>query len=70
MNTLPNAVGRSFGQLHGQLMEIQRGKMPDQGLLEKIVQQMAGSGNGGDPSDDELQELLELAMAEPSKPLN
>ncbi len=58
------------GLLHGQLMEIQRGKMPDQGLLEKIVQQMAGSGNGGDPSDDELQELLELAMAEPDKPVN
>ena len=58
------------GLLHGQLMEIQRGKLPDQGLLEKIVQQMAGAGNGGDPSDDELQELLELAMAEPGKPLN
>ncbi len=36
------------GLLHGQLMEIQRGKMPDQALLEKIVQQMARAGvNGG-----------------------
>ncbi len=52
------------GLLHGQLMEIQRGKMPDQGLLEKIVQQRAGAaGNGGDPSDDELQRILDLAMA-------
>ena len=58
------------GLLHGQLMEIQRGKMPDQALLEKLVQQIAGSGNGGDPSDDELQELLELAMAEPGEPPN
>ncbi len=58
------------GLLHGQLMEIQRGKMPDQGLLEKIVQQMAGSGNGGAPTDDEKQELLELAMAEPDTPVN
>jgi hypothetical protein len=71
LNTLPNAVGRSFGQLHGQLMEIQRGKMPDQAFLEKVVQHMSGAaGNGGDPSDDELQELLELAMAEPGKPPN
>ncbi len=58
------------GLLHGQLMEIQRGKMPDQAFLEKIVQQMAGSGNGGHPGDDEMQKLLELAMAEPGKPPN
>ncbi len=52
------------GLLHGQLMEIQRGKMPDQALLEKIVQQMAGAGGkGGDPSDDEMQRILDLAMA-------
>ncbi len=60
------------GLLHGQLMEIQRGKMPDQGLLEKIVQQMAGaaSGNGAAPPADELEQLMELAMAEPGKPPN
>ncbi len=29
------------GLLHGQLMEIQRGKMPDQAFLEKIVQHMS-----------------------------
>ncbi len=59
------------GLLHGQLMEIQRGKMPDQGLLEKLVQQMAvAGGNGGHPTDDEMQELLELAMSEPGKPPN
>ncbi len=58
------------GLLHGQLMEIQRGKMPDQGLLEKLVQQMAVAGNGGAPTDDEMQELLELAMSEPGKPPN
>ena len=59
------------GLLHGQLMEINRGKMPDQGLLEKIVQQMAvAGGNGGHPGDDEMQKLLELAMAEPGKPPN
>ncbi len=60
------------GLLHGQLMEIQRGKMPDQGLLEKIVQQMAGaaSGNGAAPTADELEQLMELAMAEPGKPPN
>ncbi len=60
------------GLLHGQLMEIQRGKMPDQGLLEKIVQQMAGaaSGNGKAPTADELERLLELAMSEPGKPPN
>ena len=41
-------------------------------FLEKIVQQMAGasSGNGAPPSDDEMERLLELAMAEPDKPLN
>lgn len=59
------------GLLHGQLMEIQRGKMPDQALLEKIVQQMSGAtGNGTPPSDDEMERLLELAMAEPEEPLN
>ncbi len=61
------------GLLHGQLMEIQRGKMPDQGLLEKIVQQMAGANGGASdapPSADELQRLLDLAMAEPGKPPN
>ncbi len=59
------------GLLHGQLMEIQRGKMPDQGLLEKLVQQMAvAGGNGGYPDDDEMQKLLDLAMAEPGKPPN
>jgi len=59
------------GLLHGQLMEIQRGKMPDQGLLEKLVQQMAvAGGNGGHPDDDEMQKLLDLAMAEPGKPPN
>ena len=53
------------GLLHGQLMEIQRGKMPDQAFLEKIVQHMSGAiGNGGDPSDDEMQRILDLAMAE------
>ncbi len=60
------------GLLHSQLLEINRGKMPDQELLEKLVQQMAAgaSGNGGHPSDDEMQELLELAMSEPGKPPN
>ena len=60
------------GLLHGQLMEIQRGKMPDQALLEKLVQQMAAAAasNGGAPTDDEMQELLELAMSEPGKPPN
>ncbi len=60
------------GLLHGQFTEIQRGKMPDQALLEKIIQQMAGasSGNGAPPSDDEMERLLELAMAEPGKPPN
>jgi hypothetical protein len=59
------------GLLHGQLMEIQRGKMPDQGLLEKLVQQMAGAaGNGVAPGDEELERLIELAMAEPDKPPN
>ena len=57
--------------LHGQLMEIQRGKMPDQAFLEKIVQYMSGAaGNGAPPSDDEMERLLELAMAEPDKPVN
>ena len=27
-------------------------------------------GNGGYPDDDEMQKLLDLAMAEPGKPLN
>jgi hypothetical protein len=27
-------------------------------------------GNGGYPDDDEMQELLELAMSEPDKPPN
>ncbi len=59
------------GLLHSQLLEINRGKMPDQGLLEKLVQQMAvAGGNGGHPTDDEMQELLELAMSEPGKPPN
>jgi len=59
------------GLLHGQMMEINRGKMPDQGLLEKLVQQMAvAGGNGGHPDDDEMQKLLDLAMAEPEKPPN
>ncbi len=60
------------GLLHGQLMAIQRGKMPDQALLEKIVQQMAGasSGNGAPPSDDEMERLLELAMAETDETVN
>jgi hypothetical protein len=59
------------GLLHGQLMEIQRGKMPDQAFLEKLVQQMAvAGGNGGYPDDDEMQKLLELAMAEPDETAN
>ena len=59
------------GLLHGQLMEIQRGKMPDQALLEKIVSHMAGvAGNGAAPSNEELERLIELAMAEPGKPPN
>ncbi len=59
------------GLLHGQLMEIQRGKMPDQAFMEKIVQHMSGAaGNGGDPSDDEMERLLELAMAEPDETVN
>ncbi len=59
------------GLLHGQLMAIQRGKMPDQGLLEKIVQQMSGAaGNSAAPTADELEQLMELAMAEPDKPPN
>lgn len=55
---------------HG--LEIERGKLPDQGLLEKIVQQMAGasSGSGAPPTTEELEQLLELAMADPGKPLN
>ena len=56
---------------HG--LDIERGKLPDQALLEKIVQQMGGaSGNGGaePPSNEELERLLELAMAEPGKPPN
>ncbi len=52
-------------------MEIQRGKMPDQGLLEKLVQQMAGvAGNGAAPSNEELERLIELAMAEPDETAN
>ena len=52
------------GLLHGQLIEIQRGKMPDQAFLEKIVQHLSGAGGkGGDPSDDEMQRILDLAMA-------
>ncbi len=59
------------GLLHGQLMAIQRGKMPDQAFLEKIVQHLSrASGNGGDPSDDEMERLLELAMAEPDETVN
>ena len=60
------------GLLHGQLMEIQRGKMPDQAFIEKIVQQMAGaaSGNGKAPTADELEQMMDLAMSEPGKPPN
>jgi len=59
------------GLLQGQLMEIQRGKMPDQAFLDKIVQHLSrAGGNGGDPSDEEMERLLELAMAEPGKPPN
>jgi hypothetical protein len=59
------------GLLHSQLLEINRGKMPDQELLEKLVQQMAvAGGNGGYPDDDEMQKLLDLAMAEPEEPVN
>ena len=61
------------GLLHGQLMAIQRGKMPDQGLLEKIVQHMSGAtsnGQGAPPSDDDMERLLELAMAEPDETVN
>ena len=61
------------GLLHGQLMEIQRGKMPDQGLLEKIVQHMSSAtsnGHGAPPSNEELERLMELAMAEPDNPPN
>ncbi len=59
------------GLLHGQLMAIQRGKMPDQAFLEKIVQQMSGAGGiGAAPSDEEMERLLELAMSEPGKPPN
>jgi hypothetical protein len=54
---------------HG--LDIERGKLPDQALLEKIVQQMSSAaGNGGNPSDEEMERLLELAMADPDKPLN
>ena len=56
---------------HG--LDIERGKLPDQALLEKIVQQMAGANGGASsapPSSDELQRLLDLATAEPGKPLN
>ncbi len=59
------------GLLHGQLMEIQRGKMPDQAFLEKIVAQMSGAGGiGAATSVEELERLMELAMAEPGKPPN
>ena len=74
-STKPEAIVElvsAAGLLHGQLMEIQRGKMPDQGLLEKIVQQMAGAatGNGAAPSADELEQLMELAMAETDETVN
>ncbi len=59
------------GLLHGQLMAIQRGKMPDQAFLEKIVSHMAGvAGNGAAPSNEELERLIELAMAEPDETAN
>jgi len=51
-------------------LEIQRGKLPDQDLMAKIMQQMAGAtsnGQGAPPRDDELERLIELAMAEPDE---
>ncbi len=47
--------------------------IPDKSLLEELVQQMAGAtsnGQGAPPSAEELERLIELAMAEPDKPLN
>ncbi len=59
------------GLLHSQLMEINRGKLPDQAFLEKIVQHMSGAGGiGAATSVEELERLIELAMAEPDKPVN
>jgi hypothetical protein len=52
-------------------MEIQRGKMPDQAFLDKIVQHLSrAGGNGGDPSDEEMDRFIELAMAEPDETVN
>jgi hypothetical protein len=56
---------------HG--LDIERGKLPDQALLEKIVQQMSvanGGASDAPPTNDEMQRFLDLAMVEPGKPLN
>ncbi len=58
------------GLLHGQLMEIQRGKLPDQAFMEKIVQQLSGASNGAAPSVEEFAQLMELALADPDRPVN
>ena len=55
---------------HG--LEIERGKLPDQELMAKIMQQMAGAtsnGQGAPPRAEELERLIELVM-HPDKPLN
>ena len=51
-------------------LEIQRGKLPDQDLMAKIMQQMAGAtsnGQGAPPSAEELARAIDLAMAEPDE---
>ncbi len=45
-------------------LEIQHGKLPDQALLEKIVQNMPGASRPGEgpPTAEELQDILDRAL--------